>query len=371
MQMSSADNHNNTWSDADIQRYLKGELSAREMHELERAALDDPFLSDALEGLAGPNPGIRTGDLPVETDLAELKTRLAARVRGQEQRPALLWFSRPAFRVAAAAILLVGIGFTAWYTLLRDKSRQENPAFVKTTTVPPAKPVLPPPGQEPAGQPPAETRPAVQPPAKHERAGQPAATADSTRIIQPGAVAINRARRLRSAYSAEKREDQESHEAKMKDLAKNSERLEAADTTAGDRQKEDLLTRTAPAAAPALRPARIAKDSLSSTADASLALSRGDYTNSYRNFSPGLSPGQGALQFSGRVVDANNRPLAGASLFLNGAANIGTITDAHGKFNFKIAARDTAQQMTVALTGYQQTLISLNTNALTNNIIHL
>ena len=66
--MSSADNHNTSWSDSDLQRYLKGELSPREMHALEKAALDDPFLSDALEGLATPHP---------ETDLSELKARLS------------------------------------------------------------------------------------------------------------------------------------------------------------------------------------------------------------------------------------------------------------------------------------------------------
>ena len=40
-----------TYSATDIQKYLKGELSAREMHELEKAALEDPFLADALEGI--------------------------------------------------------------------------------------------------------------------------------------------------------------------------------------------------------------------------------------------------------------------------------------------------------------------------------
>ena len=36
----------------DIERYSKGELSPAEMHELERKALSDPFLADALEGYA-------------------------------------------------------------------------------------------------------------------------------------------------------------------------------------------------------------------------------------------------------------------------------------------------------------------------------
>ena len=33
-----------------IRKYLNGELNTRAMHELERRALDDPFLADSLEG---------------------------------------------------------------------------------------------------------------------------------------------------------------------------------------------------------------------------------------------------------------------------------------------------------------------------------
>ena len=35
---------------ADIQKYWNGKLSAAEMHAMEKAAMDDPFLADALEG---------------------------------------------------------------------------------------------------------------------------------------------------------------------------------------------------------------------------------------------------------------------------------------------------------------------------------
>jgi TonB family protein len=39
----------NDWKD-DIEKYRKGELTASEMHSLEKKALSDPFLADALEG---------------------------------------------------------------------------------------------------------------------------------------------------------------------------------------------------------------------------------------------------------------------------------------------------------------------------------
>ena len=38
------------YSIEDIERYLNGNMTAKEMHELERAALNDPLLADAIEG---------------------------------------------------------------------------------------------------------------------------------------------------------------------------------------------------------------------------------------------------------------------------------------------------------------------------------
>ena len=44
------DNNIKKFTASDIEKYHKGQLSAKERHDLEKAALDDPFLADALEG---------------------------------------------------------------------------------------------------------------------------------------------------------------------------------------------------------------------------------------------------------------------------------------------------------------------------------
>ncbi len=114
----------------DVRKYLAGELSAREMHDLEKAALDDPFLTDALEGLA-----LRAD--PLDHDLTELKARLDARVNEKKKhRVVPLWM-----RVAAAVILLVGLGTTVYYTQ-QGKSKlnvdiEQQPAAVAKTAPPP------------------------------------------------------------------------------------------------------------------------------------------------------------------------------------------------------------------------------------------
>lgn len=50
------------WKDH-IEKYRRGELSPSEMHELEKKALSDPFLADALEGISNVDPGVLSSDL--------------------------------------------------------------------------------------------------------------------------------------------------------------------------------------------------------------------------------------------------------------------------------------------------------------------
>ena len=57
----------------DIQRYLRGEMSAAEQHALEKAALSDPFLAEALEGLSNLTEAELAEDL--ETISGELETQ--------------------------------------------------------------------------------------------------------------------------------------------------------------------------------------------------------------------------------------------------------------------------------------------------------
>jgi len=82
------------------------------------------------------------------------------------------------------------------------------------------------------------------------------------------------------------------------------------------------------------------------------------------------------LAFSGKVLDEHNRPLYGASVYLNGHSDISTITDRHGLFNLKLRQKETdsALKVMVAYQGYEQTSIALNTQSPENvvgNIIRL
>src|SRR5436189_3076172 len=55
----------------DIEKYHKGLLSAKERHDLEKAALDDPFLADALEGYAVAGENVSANIIDLQKRLAE------------------------------------------------------------------------------------------------------------------------------------------------------------------------------------------------------------------------------------------------------------------------------------------------------------
>ncbi|QNL51183.1 hypothetical protein H8S90_06255 [Olivibacter sp. SDN3] len=81
-----------------IQQYLKGELNPEEMNALERQALEDPLLNDAIEGFT------ETGIKPHKLTL--LQQRLQERVTEQPQEHSRMLFNSQRLGIAAVACLL-------------------------------------------------------------------------------------------------------------------------------------------------------------------------------------------------------------------------------------------------------------------------
>jgi hypothetical protein len=80
---------------ADIQQYLDGKLTAAEMYAIEKAALTDPFLSDAIEGMSSV---IKKGELNnFHADITQLKKNISKR----KNNKLILW------RVAAAVLIVI------------------------------------------------------------------------------------------------------------------------------------------------------------------------------------------------------------------------------------------------------------------------
>ncbi len=111
---------NKTYSAADIARYHAGQMPAHEMHALEKAALDDPFLADALEGYqftATP-----------AADLQSIRERLFEK-QGENKRRTV-WMVPQWLKVAAILLVLAGGTWLALSGLQQDNDSlaiQEKP----------------------------------------------------------------------------------------------------------------------------------------------------------------------------------------------------------------------------------------------------
>lgn len=113
--MASHPDHIKQYTAADFERYYAGQMTVQEMHALEKAALEDPFLADALEGY-------KFSPTPV-SDVQKLKEQVgtsvtAFKTRGKQPQNRLI----PIFRIAALFLLLAGAGWSIYYFTKTDDS---------------------------------------------------------------------------------------------------------------------------------------------------------------------------------------------------------------------------------------------------------
>jgi len=95
---------NNGFTANDIERYHSGKMTAQERHAIEKAALDDPFLADALEGYTfSPTPTY---------DLAKIQSRLDEKLNRKKVVPL---FQKYRWLSAAAIVLIIaGAGWMVY-----------------------------------------------------------------------------------------------------------------------------------------------------------------------------------------------------------------------------------------------------------------
>ena len=110
------------YSFEDIQRYLQGKMSAAEMHAVEKAALQDPFLADAIEGYR---------EVPQVTAQQHLK-EINAALQTEQKNSKIISLSKQTqwLRIAAVIIILSGVGVIGSY-ILKNSNKQQQIAQVK------------------------------------------------------------------------------------------------------------------------------------------------------------------------------------------------------------------------------------------------
>jgi outer membrane biosynthesis protein TonB len=121
----------------DLIRYVRGEMTPAEQHALEKAALDDPFLSDALDGyMAHPQE---------EETMLALRGLLKSHQPSTKPSSRIIWFMRP-LSIAAAIAVLFFAGYVALQSDQTDTTKTQEPLLaenkqpkVNTETVTPTQ----------------------------------------------------------------------------------------------------------------------------------------------------------------------------------------------------------------------------------------
>ena len=113
------------YSFEDIQRYLQGKMSAAEMHALEKAALQDPFLSDAIEGYR------EASSATAQQHLNEINAAL--RKAKQNSKVISIKRNNQWLRIAAIIIVLAGAGIITNY-FFKTSNKKQQAAKIKTET---------------------------------------------------------------------------------------------------------------------------------------------------------------------------------------------------------------------------------------------
>jgi TonB family protein len=274
----------------DIEKYKKGELTAAEMHALEKQALSDPFLADALEGLEHISSQEFAGDV----------AQLSSTIQAKKKTTPWIW----PLRIAAGVILaVVGVW---WFVNQMPKDQT---------------------GSELAMQKSEELKPAPE---------QPAPVGD-TIIATPATPEQNQ----NLAISKPKKGVVKGQPAET-ETAKNLENIAAAGKPTVEADKvvtEDELKEIAPVAvrteANEEREILPSKDDFKSVAKEAVAVEK------KRTAAPAMEPALAVRKtstnetISGKVVSAEDgTPLPGVNVVV-AETNVGTVTDMNGNYQLQ------------------------------------
>lgn len=355
--MSDHKEHISQYTAADIQRYVQGKLSAREMHAMEKAALDDPFLADAIEGMqeafTSHSENLVTGQL--QQLQQQLQTRTATSGKVVAFKPFRYW------QAAAAAVVIIVTG--VWiYSLVSNKEVAANKSVIAKT-----EEQLPQQQQAPAPESvSADTSAATG--ITNQQPATKAIVKPSTPVVSENRHMDDRAARTITvpqpqAYSPLSRETIDTSRS-----FQNAITADRYDNKEEDMAKQEVLPS---AAVPELGKAKDSKSDNNlynqnrerETELITIKRSDSHAKKAYGAYNNNLS---GVVK--GQVTDFNRNPIANAYVQINqlNKNNNNFITDKAGFFN--IPASDSVVDVKVNVAGYGTQNFTLQNNATVNQL---
>jgi TonB family protein len=302
----------------DIERYLRGEMTAAEMQALEKKALSDPFLADALEGASQVTPADFSNDVTaLNKKIDEQSTN-----RQSKQKAQLRWL----YQVAAGLLLAVA-AFTTWQFLKEPAPDTLALNEIKTDPLTPAD------DKKTQQELPAETA-SVDEQAGSGKGDEAARTASAYPAGAKSASPITEEKETYKALETPAAERQEAPvlaeapKGKEQPLPESEKAVEMA--IADNRQEEGKLEK---------------RDQLADERKKAAGVVRSDVSQK-RNI------------IQGQVTSAEDgSPLPGVNVVIKGTA-IGTVTDAAG--NFQLVSDLASPSLVFSFIGLQSQEVAVN-----------
>jgi len=333
----------------DIDKYLKGELSPAEMHALEKKALSDPFLADALEGAGEIDPP------QFEADLRDLQHALQQRIgRNEEKKVVSLWVWSA--RIAAGLAIIAVASVIIFQLSLRNKT--EDLSMVQDRY----KETIPAPPKEESPSTPVidEKRAPSQGPTRQAVPNSTASGTDET----PAPV-VSEAPATGDVSGAEYRTDELEEQSQV---AKTESASPSAPAAASEEKADQFILKEQ--ADDALVQSDVKRKRASKIGGVAPANTDGQfYSNSTNNAkqsfadstvtlfkpTPGIVAGVGVSKpkvVTGRVTGEDGEGLPGVNVMIKGSS-IGTVTDATGDYQITLQENDKLLFTYIGYTGQE------------------
>jgi hypothetical protein len=326
--MSDNSNHIKTFTAEDIRNYWSGKMSPREMHALEKASLDDPFLADALEGYSSVNSQTAASDIDwLRKNLNTAK---------KEEKKAIPLFRQSWIRVAAAIIIIGGLGTLSYFIFSPEKNKEvaQTKTIVKKEQTIDSKP------------------------------DTVAVTVKDTPRFNFNTQAeqktfrLNKNRQDDLVAKLDNKQQQPAlaptNQFNAKDFAKAGETFSAPATTDSLNPEKTLASNNA-----------LKKENRSSVAATISGRVSGVNLETATNKAVAQNFSTLSNNISGRITNSKNEPIAGAVIKANNLSNA-VVSDKNGFFSLPVPDTTKLQSASVNSIGYTNANVALNANTQNN-----
>ena len=302
----------------DIKRYLSGNMSAQEMHDIERAALTDPFLADAIDGYRNANPAISSKHL----------NEIAALLQKEKREDTLVVPMRSGTTnwkrwIAAAGVAGI-LGVAAW--LMMNNRDADPTAEIAKLSVPQTTDSV-----------------AITP---HKENIMPH-SGDSVTGLMVG-----------PAQSAPAGISAEVVAGKTKSLPEVAPAVPVMESSSDAQSLAPVKEIPMASREPGLAPAEQNRAEISRNVTVNEpAFKRTSGNEAAKAAAPARQQEFAKASFNGKVTDENGAPLAGASVAMGNAA---TVTNAQGRFTLTLPmVNDSIDNVYITAAGYKPELATL------------